>query len=114
MKKKQIISTLAAAMLAVSLFTCTAFAANESVVGGETAATEQVVENEQTPTAEKKSLLDKYMDFVTSPAVEFGVVLICAGGIYALTKFGGVKMGKKKSGKKNGNSSSSTRTEGLD
>ena len=108
MKNQRFLSALAATVMAVSLFTCTALAANEPA----SAPTQQTeVITADTDTGSEKGVLAKYSDFITSTGGELLVVGICAVGLGALylTK-------DKKGGKRKKNSSvakDSSRTEGL-
>ena len=113
MKNQRFLSALAATVMAVSLFTCTALAANEPA---DTAADEPTQQTEEVVTADKdaeseKGVFAKYSDFITSTGGELLVVGICAAGLGALYLTKGRKGGKRK---KNSNvAKDSSRTEGL-
>ena len=67
MKNQRFLSALAATVMAVSLFTCTALAANEPA---DTAASEPTQQTEvvtaDTDTGTEKGALAKYSDFITA------------------------------------------------
>lgn len=97
MKNQRFLSALAATVMAVSLFTCTALAANEPA---DTAASEPTQQTEvvtaDTDTGSEKGALAKYSDFITSTGGELLVVGICAVGLGALYLTKGKKGGKRK------------------
>ena len=103
MKNQRFLSALAATVMAVSLFTCTALAANEPADTAASAPTQQTeVITADTDTGSEKGVLAKYSDFITSTGGELLVVGICDAG--------------KKGGKRKKNSTvakDSSRTEGL-
>ena len=107
MKNQRFLSALAATVMAVSLFTCTALAANEPA---DTAASEPTQQTEvvtaDTDTGSEKGALAKYSDFITSTG---GELLVVGLGALYLTK--GKKGGKRK--KNSTVAKDSSRTEGL-
>lgn len=112
MKNQRFLSALAATVMAVSLFTCTALAANEPA---DTAASEPTQQTEvvtaDTDTGTEKGALAKYSDFITSTGGELLVVGICAVGLGALYLTKGKKGGKRK--KNSTVAKDSSRTKGL-
>ena len=110
MKNQRFLSALAATVMAVSLFTCTALAANEPA---DTAASEPTQQTEvvTADTDTEKGALAKYSDFITSTGGELLVVGICAVGLGALYLTKGKKGGKRK--KNSTVAKDSSRTEGL-
>ena len=98
--------------VAVSLFTCTALAANEPADTAASAPTQQTeVITADTDTGSEKGVLAKYSDFITSTGGELLVVGICAVGLGALYLTKGKKGGKRK--KNSSVAKDSSRTEGL-
>ena len=110
MKNQRFLSALAATVMAVSLFTCTALAANEPADTAASAPTQQT-EVITADTGSEKGVLAKYSDFITSTGGELLVVGICAVGLGALYLTKGKKGGKRK--KNSTVAKDSSRTEGL-
>lgn len=112
MKNQRFLSALAATVMAVSLFTCTALAANEPADTAVSEPTQQTeVVTADTDTGSEKGALAKYSDFITSAGGELLVVSICAVGLGALYLTKGKKGGKRK--KNSTVAKDSSRTEGL-
>lgn len=112
MKNQRFLSALAATVMAVSLFTCTALAANEPADTASSEPTQQTeVITADTDTGSEKGALAKYSDFITSTGGELLVVGICAVGLGALYLTKGKKGGKRK--KNSTVAKDSSRTEGL-
>ena len=71
MKNQRFLSALAATVMAVSLFTCTALAANEPADTASSEPTQQTeVVTADTDTGSEKGALAKYSDFITSTGGE--------------------------------------------